>query len=537
MTRGRLQRVVRTILRAVVLGGALAAPLAAGAEAKTFRWANDGDSNSMDPYARQETFLLSFNHNMYEPLIRRNREMKLEPGLATEWSRVEPTVWRFKLRQGVKFHDGTPLTADDVTFSFERAVNPGSNVQSPLASVKEVKKVDEFTVDFVTDGPDPILPNNLPTIAIMSKKWCERHNATRAADITKNEESYATRNANGTGPFMLKERHPDVRTVLVKNPDWWGLKDEPVDIDEVVFSRIENAATRVAALLSGELDMIYTVPPQDTDRIGKTAAMKVWQTPELRTIFLGMDQSRDELLESSVKGKNPFKDKRVRQAFYQSIDETAIAAKVMRGFARPTALMIGPGINGYEAELDQRFPHDPAAAKTLLGEAGYPNGFDVGFDCPNDRYVNDEAICQAVVAMLARIGIKANLLAQTRAKYFAKINAPRYETSFYMLGWTPGTYDALDMLKALAATRGGKLGVFNTAGYSSPKLDELIKQIQVELDAGKRNRDIAEALRTLKDDVAYIPLHQQVVVWATRANVDVAQSGDNWFQLRYVKMK
>jgi peptide/nickel transport system substrate-binding protein len=537
MTRGRLQRVVRTMLWSAVLGGALAAPLAAGAEAKTFRWANDGDSNSMDPYARQETFLLSFDQNMYEPLIRRNREMKLEPGLATEWSRIEPTVWRFKLRQGVKFHDGTPFTADDVTFSFERAVNPGSNVQSPLASVKEVKKVDAFTVDFVTDGPDPILPNNLPTIAIMSKKWCEQHNATRAADITKNEESYATRNANGTGPFMLKERQPDVRTVLVKNPNWWGLKHEPIDIDEVVFSRIENAATRVAALLSGELDMIYTVPPQDTDRIGKTAGMKVWQTPELRTIFLGMDQSRDELLESSVKGKNPFKDKRVRQAFYQSLDESAIAAKVMRGFARPTALMIGPGINGYQAELDRRFPHDPAAAKKLLAEAGYPNGFDVGFDCPNDRYVNDEAICQAVVAMLARIGIKANLLAQTRAKYFAKINAPRYETSFYMLGWTPGTYDALDMLKALAATRGGKLGVFNTAGYANPQIDELIKRIQVELDASKRNRDIAEALRILKDDFAYIPLHQQVVVWATRANVELAQTGDNWFQLRYVKMK
>ena len=539
----RLHRVARSGLAAVVAFGVLANGVLAGgvlagtADTKTFRWANDGDANSMDPYARQETFLLAFTHNIYEPLIRRNREMKLEPGLATEWSQVAPTVWRFKLRQGVEFHDGSPFDADDVIFSFERATRPGSNVQSPLASVKKVRKIDDFTVEFVTEMPDPILPYSLPTIAIMSKAWSVKHNTTRAADITKNEESYATRHANGTGPFMLGERQPDVRTVLVKNPNWWGRKDEPIGIDNVVFSRVENDATRIAALLSGELDMIYTVPPQDTGRIAKTAGMRVRQTPELRTIFLGMDQHRDELLESSVKGKNPFKDKRVREALYRAIDENAIAAKVMRGFARPTALMVGPGINGHDAALDQRFPYDPAAAKQLLAEAGYPNGFEVGFDCPSDRYVNDEAICQAIAAMLARIGVKANLLAQTRAKYFGKILGPKYGTSLYLLGWTPGTYDALDALKALAATRSGKLGVFNVGGYSSPRLDTLIGKIQAELDAGKRNRHIAEALRLLKEDFAYIPLHQQVVVWATRDNVDLAQTGDNWFQLRYVTMK
>jgi peptide/nickel transport system substrate-binding protein len=509
------------------------------AEAKTFRWANDGDANSMDPYARQETFLLLFDMSMYEPLIRRNREMKLEPGLATEWSNVDPTTWRFKLRQAVKFHDGSPFTADDVVFSFDRATHPGSNVASPLSTVKEVKKIDDYTIDLITNGPDPILPYNLPGIAIMSKKWCEEHNTTRAADLTKNEESYATRNANGTGPFILKDRQPDVRTVLVKNPNWWGLNDEPIELDEIVFSRIENAATRVAALLSGELDMIYTVPPQDTDRIAKTHGMKIWQTSELRTIFLGMDQSREELLESNVKGKNPFKHKSVRRAFYQAIDEEAIKAKVMRGFAHPTALIVGPGVNGYDPALDKRAPYGPPAAKKLLAEAGYPDGFQVGFDCPNDRYVNDEAICQAVVAMLARIGVKVDLLAQTRAKYFGKINAPRFETSFYMLGWTPGTYDTLDALKALAATRrpGSPDGVFNIGGYSNPRLDELIIKIQIELDNEKRNELIGQALTLLKDDFAYLPLHQQVVVWATRDNVELAQTGDNFFQLRFVKLK
>jgi peptide/nickel transport system substrate-binding protein len=336
---------------------------------------------------------------------------------------------------------------------------------------------------------------------------------------------------------MLKERQPEIRTVLAKSPNWWGRDSEPVDVDEVVFNRIENDATRVAALLSGELDMIYTVPPQDTERIGKTAGMKVWQTPELRTIFLGMDQSRDELVQSDVKGKNPFKDSRVRRAFTLAIDEDAIAAKVMRGFARPAALLVGPGVNGYDPALDHRYPHDPAEARRLLAVAGYPNGFEVGFDCPSDRYVNDEQICQAVAAMLARIGVKADLLIQPRAKYFGKILGPKYDTSFYLLGWTPGTYDALDALKALAATRAGKIGAFNLGGYSNPKVDDLTRSIQGELDAAKRNREIAAALKIVKEDFAYIPLHQQVVVWATRAGVDLVQTGDDWLQLRFVKMK
>lgn len=285
--------------------------------------------------------------------------------------------------------------------------------------------------------------------------------------------------------------------------------------------------------------MIYNVPPQDIEHVEKNPAVKVWQTAELRTMFLGMDQSRDELLESSVKGKNPFKDKRVRQAFYQAIDEEGIKTKVMRGFARPTALMVGPGINGYDPTLDKRFPYDPAAARKLLAEAGYAEGFEVGLDCPNDRYVNDEAICQAVVAMLAKIGIKVNLLAQTKAKYFTKINAPGYQTSFYLLGWTPGPLDTLHMLSNLAQTRSADFrgGAWNEGGYSNPALDELIRQISVELDSEKRNELISHALSIVRDDFAYIPLHQQIVVWASRANVDLAQLGSNDFQLRYVKLK
>jgi len=527
------------VLRHRFLATSLAAALAVAAlaptvAAKTFRWANDGDVISMDPYARQETFLLTFLGNVYEPLIQRDRHLKLEPALATEWSQTAPDVWRFKLRHGVKFHDGTPFSADDVVFSWNRVHT--SQLKATLATVKTVRKVDDYTVEIVTDGPDPILPDELTDWYMMSKAWCEKNHSEKQAEVTANEDNYAVRNTNGTGPFMLKQRVPEVKTVLVNNPHWWGKPEH--NLTEVVFQRIANAATRVAALLSGEVDMIYSVPPQDTDRIAKTPHLRILKTPELRTIYLGMDESRDQLLESSVKGKNPFKDLRVRKAFYQAIDEQAITAKVMRGFATPTAMMIGPGINGFDPKLNTRFPYDPAAAKKLLAEAGYPNGFEVGMDCPNDRYVNDEQICQAIAAMLSRIGVKVNLLAQTKSKFFAKINGPLYNTSFYLLGWTPATYDAHNMLVSLLHTRTkGGAGFINDGGYSNPKLDDLIDKIQVETDKAKRDAYIHDAMVIVKNDIPTIPLHQQAVVWAARDNIQLAQLADNFFPLRYVTVK
>ncbi|MGB8842446.1 MAG: ABC transporter substrate-binding protein [Aliidongia sp.] len=507
-------------------------------DAAVFRWANDGDVNSLDPYSRSESFLLSFNQNIYEPLARRDRDLKLEPALATAWVQTAPDVWRFTLRDGVKFSDGTPFSADDVEFSYQRVMSATSNLKSYFSTVKEFRKIDARTVEFVTKGPDPILPEELAVWAIMSKQWCAKNNAVTPADLNKiGEENFATRNAMGTGPFMVKERVPDVRTVLVPNPNWW---DKPQhNITEAIFNRIQNDSTRVAALLSGEIDFIYTVPPQDVDRISQSAGLKIVQKPELRTVFLGFDQARDELLESSVKGKNPFKDIRVREAFYRAIDINAIKTKVMRGFSQPSALMIGPGVNGFDPALNDRPAYDPAKSKQLLAEAGYPNGFETGLDCPNDRYVNDEAICQAVVAMLARIGVKVDLLAQTRLKYFAKINPPAYNTSFYMLGWTPVTYDAHNALVVLAASRDPKSGRgdFNDGGFSYPEIDDLITRIQSESDIPKRLGQIDQVLKLVKDNYLYIPLHQQIVVWAMRDNVEVAQLADNFFPLRYVTVK
>ncbi|MBP0494290.1 ABC transporter substrate-binding protein [Roseomonas indoligenes] len=525
-------------MRRLLLAGAAALALGMGfgfgAEAATFRWANDGDVNSMDPYARNETFLLTFTHNIYEPLVRRNRELKVEPALATSWTQPSPTVWRLNLRQGVKFHDGTPFTADDVVFSAQRVQAQGSNLTSVLSSVKEVRKIDDFTVEFETKAPDPIFLEEITTWAIMSKKWAEANNATQAVDLTTGQENFATRNANGTGPFMLASREPDRRTVLRPNPNWWDKPEH--NLDEVVFNVIGNDATRVAALLSGEVDMIYTVPPQDTERLSRAPNVRIHQQAELRTVFLGFDQARDELLKSDVRGRNPFRDLRVRQAFQLAIDQEAIKSRIMRNQSRPTNLMIGPGVNGFTEAADRLVRPDINRAKALLAEAGYPNGFGVTLDCPNDRYVNDEAICTAVVSMLARIGVKVNLAAQTRARYFAEILAPRYNTSFYMLGWTPTTYDAHNTLYNIMASRQGQRGVFNSGGWSNPRFDELTDAIAVETDSAKRQQMIDEAMKLHADQVGHIPLHQQVVVWAARSNITLQQMADNYFPLRYVRV-
>ena len=516
-----------------VLAALLALPLQAGAA--TLRWANDGDASAMDPYTRNETFQGSLLANIYEGLLRRNRKLELEPSLATAWAQTSPTVWRFTLRQGVKWQDGTPFTAEDVVFSFHRAAAQSSMQRSVVAGIAEVRSPDPGTVELVTENPNPILPQVISNFVIMSKAWCEAHDAAEPVVLAGNKENYAVRQAMGTGPFRLVSREPDRRTVLERNPTWWDTPEH--NLDRVEFTVIGNASTRVAALISGDMDMIYTVPPQDADRIARTPGLHLVQGPELRTIFLGMDQGRDELLKSSVKGRNPFKDLRVRQAFMLAIDEPAIAARIMRGQARPTALLWGPGVNGYDPALDQRPVPDVARAKALMAEAGYADGFTLGLDCPNDRYVNDEAICTAVVPMLARIGVKVELSSRTKARHFAEINPPGNNTSFFMLGWSPSSYDAHNVLFDLLGTQDGSRGADNDGRYSNPGLDKLVDRIGVETDQASRQTLISEAARLVQADIAAIPLHQQVLVWAAKDKVDLVQRADNYFALRYVRMK
>jgi peptide/nickel transport system substrate-binding protein len=523
-------------LRLTLLGLLLAPAIAAQpAMAANFRWGNDGDVGAMDPATRQETVQLSFLANIYEPLVRRDRNLAVEPALAVKWSQTSPTVWRFELRPNVKWQDGSAFTADDVVFSLHRIMAKSSAMRAPMSMVKEARKIDDLTVEFETNNPDPIFTQELTNFLIMSKAWCEEHHATEPVIIGGTEDNYAVHYAMGTGPFKLVSREPDHATVVEKSPGWWDKPEH--NLDRVEFDVIGNASTRVAALLSGEMDMIYSVPPQDMKRIAGASGLHLIQNPELRTIYLGFDIWRDELASSDVKGKNPFKDQRVRQAFALAIDEPTIVQKVMLGLGHPTWLMWGPGVNGYDAALDVRPKPDPAKAKQLLADAGYPDGFRVAFDCPNDRYVMDEQICTAITSMLARIGMKIDLIAQTKAKYFAKILAPRYDTDFYMLGWTPATYDAHNVLYSLLGTRAGGRGELNVSGYSNPAMDDLINKIAVESDQVKRNAMIDDAARILQQDLPVMPLHQQVIVWAAKDKVDLAQLADNFFPYRYVKVK
>ena len=281
------------------------------------------------------------------------------------------------------------------------------------------------------------------------------------------------------------------------------------------------------------------MPVQDVERVKSSSNVKVLTGPELRTIFLNMDLFRDELLYSNVKGKNPFKDARVRRAVYQAIDIEAIHTKIMRGMSANSALLISPLLFAREAEF-KRWPHDPNAAKKLLADAGYANGFEVEMDCPNDRYVNDEAVCQAVVQMLARIGIKVKLNSMPKSKYFEKAGvATKFNSSFNLLGWTPGSFDSWNVIENIIGCRNadGAGGLFNYGGYCNPRIQELNKLILVETDTAKRDGMIAEAFRINHDEAGVIPLHQQALVWGVSNKVDIVQRADNQILFYWAKMK
>jgi len=522
----------KSVVAAAILSVLATASLMAGAQ--TIRIANQGDALSLDPHSLNESLQLSVAANVYETLTGRNKDLSLAPLLATSWKQTSPNVWRFELRKGVQFHDGTPFTADDVVFSFARAKGDGSDMKATLSDIKEVRKVGDLAVEIETNGAFPILPDVISLTMIMSKKWCEENGAAKPVDKRKGIENTASFKANGTGPFRVRERQPDVRTVFTRNANYWGKIEG--NAQEIVFTPIANPATRVAALVSGQVDVMEPVPVQDIARITASPNARVITGPELRTIFLGMDQKRDELLYASVKGKNPFKDKRVRQAFFQAIDIVGIQKTVMRGASRPTALLVGPGVNGWTAEQDKRLPFDVDAAKKLLADAGYPNGFEVTMNCPNDRYVNDGQICQSVASNLAKIGVKINLATETKGTYFPKIL--RRDTSFYLLGWTPTTYDAHNALSSLTACPDDKgTGQFNLGAYCNPKLDELTKKIQSESDKGKRDAMIKEAFTIHMDDVGHLPLHQQSLAWGVSKKVELTQLADNFMYFKWMSIK
>src|SRR6478736_4496459 len=326
-------------LFAATLAGMLALAVSP-ASSQTLRYANQGELKSLDPYTLNESTTSAHLGHVYEGLVARDKDLKLVPALAESWETLEPTRWRFHLRKGVKFHNGDPFTADDVLFSADRVRAKGSNFLTNVAADAKFVKVDDYTVDVKLDSPNPILISQWDGWYIMDKKWCEENNAVAPTPASATTPSYASLNENGTGPFTIESHQPGVKTVFKPYPNWWGKPEH--NIKEIVFTPIGSDATRVAALLSGEVDVIEPVPIQDISRVDSTANAQVLKGPELRTIFLGMDQARDELLYSNVKGKNPFKDVRVREAFFKAIDIELIKTRVMRGLSTPSALMIAP---------------------------------------------------------------------------------------------------------------------------------------------------------------------------------------------------
>ena len=522
---------MRRLALAALLAGtaAFADPVAA----KNFTWAYNADVLTLDPHSSNNTFTNTFLGNVYEALVRHNDRMEIEPVLAERWERTTPTVWRFALRRGVVFHNGESFDADDVLFTWARVNSPGSMARGLLGAIKEVRKVDSHTIEIETHRPFPILLASITQFFMMDEGWSRANNAAEAANLAGQVESGATRVANGTGPFRVVERRPDERTVMEPHARWWDRLEH--NLTRVTFQPIRSAATRTASLLSGAIDANVEVPLQDIPRLLQDSRVQVIEGPELRTIYLGFDHERDELLYSDVRGRNPLRDRRVREAIYRAIDVNALVRTVMREKAWPAGMMVSPFLTGAPQDLNTRLPYDPEASRRLLAEAGYPQGFSVGIVCPNDRYVNDERTCQAVAAMLARIGVRLQLQSEPTAVW-SRRTANR-DFSMFMLGHAglplADSYSTLnEVLRTSTRTTGG----LNYGRWSNAAFDALVERAAEAPDEPSRRGFIRDALAIERAEIAHVPLFQQPIAWASRRGIDLRQAPDNRLRLWLVKV-
>jgi peptide/nickel transport system substrate-binding protein len=521
-------------MKSLLGASALAAGLAmVSVQAAPLKWGAQNDVLTLDPHSQNHATTNAILMHAYEGLTRYDKTYKVEPALATSWQQIAPTQWRFNLRKGVSFHDGAPFTADDVVFSFGRIRQPQGTMQIYVSGIKEVKKVDDHTVDLILDAPQPILLRNIIDFRIMSRSWAAKNKSDNVQDYKAREDTFASRNTNGTGPYIINGWSPDQRIVMSDNTKWWGKKDG--NVDRINYTPIRSDATRIAALLSGEVDIVTDLPTQDVARLRQNKNLSVLEGHEVRTIFIGLDQHNNELQYSDVKGKNPFKDVRVRRALNMAVDRNAIQRTIMRGLSLPASIMVAPGVNGHTKEADKVGAADPEGAKKLLTEAGYPNGFEFTLDCPNNRYVNDEEICQALVGMWARAGVKAKLNAMPFANFIPKIL--KHESSAYLLGWGVATYDALYSLQSLVRTKTtGADGNFNLGRISDPKLDAIIDASKTEVDVAKRDALLREALKMTADNAYYIPIHHQMRPWAMKKNITTVHRSDDRPEARFTNV-
>ncbi|WP_127145148.1 ABC transporter substrate-binding protein [Pelagibacterium montanilacus] len=498
--------------------------LVSAAQAETLRWARTSDALTLDPHSQNQGVTHTFNHHIYETLLDRDLEGNLRERLATDWyvKEGDDTVWVFELREGVTFHGGEEFTAEDVVFSIERAKSENSNMRQLHADVESVTAVDDYTVEFQMAGPSPLYPNNVTNTFIMDMGWSEENDLQSVQDFGAGEENFAVRNTNGTGPYVLTERDPDVRSVLTAYQDWWG---EASDVTEIVYTPIADNATRVAALLSGEVDLVQDVPVQDIDRLSGTDGVKVETGPENRTIYFGYRMDDEPLTSSDVTDENPFANPLVREAMELAIDREAIRQVVMRGQSIPTCVNMPPFVNGWTEELDACPAVDLDAARALMEEAGYGDGFTVTLDTPNDRYVNDEAISQAVVGMLGQIGIDVTLASRPVAQHSPLIL--NNQTDFYLLGWGVPTFDSAYIFNDLVHTKTDDYGTYNIGLYSNPEVDEMIQSLGTMTDLEARDQVIADIWEQVQEDRVFLTVHVQELAYAMRDDMTLAVHPEN----------
>lgn len=496
------------IKKILAVAGAVAI-IATPTFSETIRWARAGDSITLDPHAQNEGPTHALAHQMYDALLQRDMSGAIIPSLATSWKALSdnPKVWRFNLRKGVKFHDGADFDSEDVVFSLNRARADGSEMKELLSSVKEIRAVDSHTVDIETEGANPLLVNNLTNMFIMDKGWSTANDVLTPHDVAKGETNFATMNTNGTGAFILVSRSIDEKTVLKSNSNYWGKDIYPTEVSEIIYTPIQSAATRVAALLSGQVDIIQDVPVQDLERVRSTDGLKVATAAQNRVIFFGLNTT-----------EGPTSNLKVRQAMNIAINRDAIKKVVMRGQSDPTGVIMPPFVNGWTEALNSYPSYDLAAAKSLMSDAGYDDGFSITLNCPNDRYVNDEAICQSAVGMMAQIGIDVILDAKPKAQHFPI--AKGGEADFYMLGWGVPTFDSHYIFNYLVHTQTDDRGSWNPTGFSNSMVDAMIVSLESETDLNARDGTIAEIWKAVQESQMYLPIHNQVLNWGMAKNIE-----------------
>ncbi len=508
-------------ISAVVAAAVLAAtPLAA----QDLKIGLAAEPSAMDPHFHNLTPNSSLLSHVFDRLVETAPDNKLIPGLAESWKTINDTTWELKLRKAVKWHDGAPFTADDVSFTFERAPNV-PNSPSGFAGVvkgKTVKKIDDHTIHISTAAPHPLMPNDLSNLLIVSKKH---------GDGAKTEDYNSGKAAIGTGAYKFAAYVPGDRIELMANPDHWAGKPT---WSKLLFKPIKAGPARVAALLAGDVDLIEDAPTADIERLKKDPNIVVSQGVSRRVIYFHMDQFRDETpfitAKDGSKIKNPLKDKRVRMALSKAINRDAIVSRVMEGVAIPAGQLLDASFFGTSKTL-KPVAHDPEGAKKLLAEAGFPNGFKMTLHGPNGRYTNDVRIAEAAAQMFTRIGVETTIETLPPAVFFnrASIGANgQPEFSFILVGWGSDTGETSSPLKSLLGTfdKDKGTGTANRGRYSNPELDKLVEQAQATVDDAKRQDLLAKASELAMGDVGLIPSHYQVNTWATKKGLKYTARAD-----------